>query len=82
MHFGGGPLLYEKVVAASFQFMEQVAVFVRGSGVAVGDTAVIVGGTMLADVLVGVAIVAVVVGGQFGEEGEEAPSSRFGLCGK
>jgi hypothetical protein len=52
------------------EFGEKIGVFSRACRSALGNAQVIIGCTVLADVLIAGAVPAVVVGGQFGEEGE------------
>jgi hypothetical protein len=59
------------VIASLFKLNEQVAILVRSGSPATGNAAVVIGGTMLADVFVCGAVGAAVVGRQFREEGED-----------
>ena len=61
-----------QVVSTPFKFVVEGGEFLRLSRAAVHDAKLEVGGTMLADMLVGRAVVAQGVGGQFREEGEDA----------
>jgi hypothetical protein len=67
VHLGGGATTNGQVVASPFQFFVKVSVVGGSHRVALGDAEVIIGGAMLADVLVRRAEVTMVVGGQFGE---------------
>jgi hypothetical protein len=60
-----------QVVATPFEFVEEGGVFVGGRGATVGNAATQIGGTMLADVLIGRAITAVVIGWNLGKEGKD-----------
>jgi len=70
MHYRGCPLTCLKVIAPFFEFDQQVGIFIRFGRTALGDAAVVIGGTVLTNVLVGGAVDAVIVGGDFREEGE------------
>ena len=70
MHLRRGAAADGQDVSPPFQFLEQVGILGGHSRVALGDAAVIVGGTVLAQVLVRRAIATEFVAGQFGEEGE------------
>ena len=63
VHFWRCPLFDQEGVASLFQFIEKIAVFLGAGRVAGGDAAVVIGGTMLADMLERRAELAVVVSG-------------------
>jgi hypothetical protein len=58
------------VIAPAFKFGQQIGVFIGTSWAAELDATEVVGGTMLADVLITGAIKSVIVSRQFGEESE------------
>jgi len=70
VHFWRCPSLHDQGIASLFQFIEKIAVFLGAGGIADGNAAVVIGGTVLADMLKGRAKLAVGIGGKFGEEGE------------
>src|SRR5208283_2756605 len=70
VHFGRGSAMDGQDVSPSFQFFEQVGVLGRRSGVALGNAAVVVGGTMPPDVLERRAEASELVARQLREEGE------------
>jgi hypothetical protein len=71
VHGVGRPLPDLQVVFPLPEFGRQIAVFLGRCRSAFGDAAVVIGGAVLADVLEAGAVNAVIVGGQFGEKGED-----------
>ena len=80
VHVGRGPAANDKVMSSTLQLLKQVSVFGGNGRVASGDAAVVVGGTMLPNMLVRRAVDSPVVRGQLGEKGEavsRAVSSEY-----
>jgi hypothetical protein len=67
VHLGGGTSANRQVVSSSLKFLFQLGVFLGGSWVTPGDTEVVVGSSVLTDVLKGGAEVTVLVARQLRE---------------
>ena len=79
VHFWGGPVPNEQIVTPPLQFPGEIMVFLGAGRIAGGDAAVVIGGTVLADVLVGRAVVAVLSAGSSGNraKGSFCPVRSF-----
>ena len=73
VHYRRCPFTDLNVIASAFKLDQQIGVFVGASRAAELDATEVVGGTVLADVLVCGAIGAVIVGGDFRKESEHDP---------
>jgi len=72
VHDARGPLIDLQMVAPPLKFIEEVAVFLRFGGAAVGNAALEVGIAVLADMLVASTEEALAIRGQFWKEGKDA----------
>ena len=70
MHLGSRPVTDGQFVSPLFKFPLEISEFVRLCRIAVEHAPVIIGGTMLADMLVTSAVETLLISGEFGEKGE------------